>query len=148
MSVRAKRAGRSAVQFQPLGDLVDLLALSVQAEADEIERIRGHRSDRGAVVHVIAGCEQFFGIEMRPDAALLRPLEHGPELRVARRKDQDGLADQWPVEAAGAIPVGLAREFQRGSDEPAGEEAGDIEFLPGCEIIANHDGDLGIVTHG
>lgn len=136
------------MQLQPLDDLVDLLALGMEPKADEIERIRRHRRDGGAVVAIIAGCEQFFGIEMRPDTALLCPLQHVRKLGTARGEDQDRLADQGPVEAAGRILIRFACEFGGGSDEPAGEEACDIEFLPGCEIIANHDGDLGIVTHG
>ena len=83
----------------------------MEPEADEVERIRRHRRNGGAIVDIVAGREQFFRIEMRPDATLLRPLQYGPELRGARREEQDGLADQRSVEAAGRIVIGFASKF-------------------------------------
>ena len=63
-------------------------------------------------------------------------------------KDEDGLTDERPVAHPGGVDVAFADDLRIRSGQPAGQEAGDVEFLPGREILAHHDGDLGVEAHG
>jgi hypothetical protein len=74
-------------------------------------------------------------------------MERSGEFRSRRRVDQDRLADKGAIGLSRDIDVALTREFRRGSDKPAGQEAGDIEFLPGREIFAHHNGNFRLEAH-
>ena len=133
---------------QAIGDLVDLLPVPIKAEPGEVERIGLDRRDRGAVVGVVVGGEELAGVYRGPQSTLPGAAERSCELLARRREDQDRLTNQRTIGLAGGVEVALAGEFGIGSDQPARQEAGDVEFLPGREIVAHHDGDLGLEAHG
>jgi hypothetical protein len=64
------------MQLQPLDRLVDGLALAMESEADEVERVGRDRLDRGAVGLVMAGGEKLAGVERRPQAGLVGAAQH------------------------------------------------------------------------
>lgn len=135
------------MQRQALRDLVDLLALPMKAKSDEVESLRGDRGDRGAVGGVMAGGEELLRVERRRQPALERAPKRPLKLFRRSREDEDGLPDEPAIDLPGCVDIGFAGELRIGSDEPAGQETGDIEFLPACEIIPHRDGDLGIEAH-
>jgi len=135
------------MQRQALRHLVDLLALAMQREPREIERFGRNSRDRGAIVGVVARREKALRVKRRPQTALERTLEHFRKLIGRGRKHEDRLPDERAIDLPGCVDIGLPGKPGIGSDQPARQETGDIEFLPGGEIISNHDGDLGIEAH-
>ena len=135
------------MQREAFGDLIDVLAVAMQAEAHEIERLSRHTGDRGAVGGVMAGGEELLCVERRRQPALDRAPKRPLKLFRRSREDEDGLPDEPAIDLPGCVDIGFAGELRIGSDEPAGQETGDVEFLPACEIIPHRDGDLGIEAH-
>lgn len=117
-------------------------------ETDEVEIGGGNRRHRGAVVGIVAGREQIAGIERTIDTVLDGAGQALPQLRSAGREDQDRLADERSVAAPRRVLVARAREFGIGSDEAAGQEAGDVQFLPDGKVVAHDEGDLGVEAPG
>jgi len=46
------------MKLQALGDLVDLLAIGIECDANQVQAIAGNRRDRGAIINVVVGREQ------------------------------------------------------------------------------------------
>ena len=105
------------------------------------------RGDRGAVGGIMAGGEELFRVKRRRQPALERAPKHPPQLLGRGREDEDGLPHEPAIDLPGCVDIAFARELWIGSDKPARQETGDVEFLPACEIISHHDGDLGIEAH-
>src|SRR5260370_21956121 len=66
---------RSGMQPQALRDLVDLLAVGVQAKADEVERLGRDPCHRAAIVAIVARGEELARVDRRQEAALERPAQ-------------------------------------------------------------------------
>ncbi len=96
----------------------------------------------------MAGGEELAGVERGMQSGLAGTAQGAGEIGRGCREDQDGLADQRAIDLARAVAVGLSAEFGRGGDEPARQEAGDIELLPGGELFVDDDGNLGVEAHG
>src|SRR5258708_15959929 len=141
-------SGGSRMELQPFGDLVDLLALGVQRQAEQMERVGRDGGYCGPVVAVVPGGEQLACVDRDGQVALRRALERGAQLGAGGGEDEDRLADKRPVSAAGGIDIALAGELRIYSDEPAREETGDVELLPDCQLVADDNGDLGVGAHG
>ena len=135
------------MQREILRDLVDLLAIPMKSKAHKIERIRRHAGDSGTIVGIVARDEELARIERRRKPTLERATQRPSKLVGRGREDENRLPDEPAVGLSRCIGIAFAGEFGVISDEPAGEEAGGVEFLPGREIVAHHDGDLGIEAH-
>lgn len=135
------------MQFQPLDRLVDGLAVAVQRDADEVERIRGDSLDRGAIGFVMAGREQLPRVERGRQPGFASPPQDAGEVGGGRGEDQDRLAHQRTIDLAGAVAVSLPTEVRCGGDQSARQEGGDIELLPGGELVMDDDGNLGVEAH-
>ena len=135
------------MQLQSLDRFVDSLALAMQGEADEIERVGRDRLDRGAVGFVMAGGEEFAGVERGAQARFAGSAQHAGKVGGGRGEDQHRLTDQRPIDLARAVAVSFAAKFGRGGDEPTREEAGDVELLPAGKLLVDDDGNLGVEAH-
>ena len=141
-------ATASGMELQALRDLVDVLALGVDGEPDEVEAVGRHRRDGGAIGDVVAGGEQLARVDRRLQPTLAAAPQRPREILAGGREDQDGLPHEGPIAPAGRIPIALAGQLRIGSDQAAGQEAGDVQLLPDGEVVADDDGDLGGEDHG
>ena len=96
---------------------------------------------------VVARREQLERVDRGREAAVQRAAQRSRQLGPRSLEDQDRLPDERAVAGARGIDIALARELGMTTDEPAAQEAGDVEFLPVCEIIAHGDGEFGIEAH-
>lgn len=135
------------MQLQPLDRLVDCFALAMEGEPDEIERVGRDRLDCGAVGFVMSGGEEFAGIERGAQARLAGTAHHAGEIGRGGGEDQHRLADQRAIDLGRAVAVGFPTELGGSGDEPAREEAGDVELLPDGELLVDDDGNLGVEAH-
>lgn len=135
------------MQLQPLDRLVDGLALAVQSEADKIERFGRDRFDRSAIGFVMSGGEELARVERRVQVRLAGTAQRAGQFGGGGSEDQHGLADQRAIDLPRAVAVGFSAEFGGGCDEPAREEAGDVELLPAGELLVDDDGNLGVEAH-
>ncbi len=135
------------MQRQALRGLIDLLAVAVKAKADDVESLGRDRSDRRPVGGVMAGGEELLRVKRRRQPALESAPKRPLKLFRRSRQDEDGLSDEPAIDLPGCVNIGFPGELRMRSDEPAGQEASDVQFLPAREIISHHDGDLGIEAH-
>lgn len=115
------QSGRNLwMKRQAIRDLVDLLAIRIKADADEIESIGMDRRDRGAVIGVVAGGKQIPGVNRGLQSTLDRATQRSRELLSRSSEDQDRLPNQRAVGLARSVAVALSGEFRIESDLPAG----------------------------
>ena len=115
------QSGRNLwMKRQAIRDLVDLLAIRIKADADEIESIGMDRRDRGAVIGVVAGGKQIPGVNRGLQSTLDRATQRSRELLSRSSEDQDRLPNQRAVGLARSVAVALPGEFRIESDLPAG----------------------------
>ena len=138
----------SAVKLQAVDDLVDDLALGAQRNTHQIELGARNRLHHLAVRGIVAGLEHVLGVDRRHHAARQRAVERARQRGTVGAIDQDRLADQPQVFRARAVFIGLADAFRICRGDAAGEERRDVELLPGFEIGADDDGDLGVELQG
>lgn len=136
--------GALGVALQSSKDLVGLAVRGADREADEVEGLGADGLDRGAVLVVVAGREQV----VRVDRELGFTFERAPvglaQRLGARLVDEDRLAQHRQVlDTVGVLVVRPDRALGPGGGDPGHQERGDVEPLPGGEVVAHDDGDLG-----
>src|SRR5690606_41792145 len=62
--------------------------------------------------------------------------------------DQDGLPEHRHVGVARRVLVRFADDLREAARDGAREEGGDVQPLPGGQVVADHDPDLGVEAHG
>ena len=137
------------MEYEAFHYSVDIPAIAVESQADQIEGIRSDGSDRAAIVLVVVCVKQSLRKDRRSQATLECSPQSCTESLLRSAENHDGLTDQLAVRAAGRINVAFSCKLRVGSDKPPGQETGDIQFLPNREIISNDNCNLGIeVAHG
>lgn len=136
------------MKLQALDHLVDEFALGMKGKPGEVEAVGCDRGDRGAIVDIIESPEQVARKDRRQDAAVARPVQAARELFLCRGKDQDRLAHQRSIGAAGSVAIALAHDLRVASGKAATQKGGDIQFLPGSEVLPHDNGDLSVEGHG
>ena len=122
---------------------VGIAVRRAQRDTDEVEVAGCDRADRGAVVLVVAGREHLVRVDRERDAAALGALAHGLELRGAGLEHEHRLHEQRQVALVVGVEVVLADRGGAGvRGHAADQERGDVQPLPGGEVVANHDRDL------
>jgi AraC-like DNA-binding protein len=127
-----------------LDDLVHRVAGAVDGQPDQIELGAGHGGDGGPVVGVVAGLEQLGGEDRHR-----QPPAHGPLVRLLQHggvtlEHQRRLAEHGRVGGGVGVGVGLADQLRVGGGDAAGEEDGHVQALPRQQVVAQHQGDLGL----
>jgi hypothetical protein len=135
------------VQRRALHDLVDGVARAVHRHPDEVEVGAPDGRDDRSVGLVVPGREHVGGEHRGRHPAPDRALAHRRDDLPAALEHQHRLAEQRQVGRAVRVRVGLAEQVRVRRDA-AGEERGDVEPLPGREVVADDHGDLGLEAHG
>lgn len=63
---------------------------------------------------------------------------------LIRGEDHDWLDRHGIVDMTNRIPIWFADDGWCLGNDAAGQEGGDVQLLPGCEVIADNDCDLGV----
>ena len=136
------------MKLQPVCDLVDLLAIRMQSDANELKSLSRNCLYRSPVVSIVVGDKQAACVDGWGQPALICATQSSRKLMARRRIDQDRLPNERAVSPTGCIDIGFTRKFRASSNKPSCQEASDIESLPHDEIIAYNYHDLGIEAHG
>lgn len=137
----------SAMQRKAFQNLVDEPALGGETESDEIERIAGNRGDRRAVVDIVVCAEERLRIDRGRNPAVERAPPRAGQAVGIGCEDEHRRADQGRVMNPVGVAVGLAGQRRIPPDQPARKEAGDVQLLPGLEILTHDNGDFRILWH-
>jgi hypothetical protein len=153
-ALRALRWGRaftpagSAVEFQPIDDFVDHLALCAHGDPDEIEVRTRDRLHHLAVGRVMRRSEHVLGIERRRHFARQRPSQRARQRCAVGAIDQDRLADEREISGAGTVFIGATDTGGKGGGNAAGEKMRRLSASAmALEIGPDHDRNLGVELH-
>jgi hypothetical protein len=95
----------------------------------------------------MAGREHLLGIEREGQVALPQPLMRPGQILAGAAEDHDRLAEHGQRAVAAAIFIGLADQLRRRAGDRTGEKGGDVQLLPGRQVEAQRNGDLGLEAH-
>jgi NAD(P)-dependent dehydrogenase (short-subunit alcohol dehydrogenase family) len=125
-------------------DLVGRAVGRTDRHADQVEVLGRDRPHGRAVLVVVARAEQLVGVDRDLGLALERAPVRLPERVRAGLEHEHGLAQHGQVADAVRVLV-LRPDGPLGArgDDAAHQERGDVEPLPGGEVVADDDGDLG-----
>ena len=136
------------MKLQPICDLIDLLAIRMQSDANELKSLGRNCPYRSPVVSIVVSDKQTACVDGWGQPALICATQSSRKLMARRRIDQDRLPHERAVRPAGCINIRLTGEPRASSNKPSCQEASDVESLPHYEIIAYNYSDLGIEAHG
>jgi hypothetical protein len=135
------------VEPQAAEDLVHHAPLVVQGEPNQPQRVGGNRCDRGPVVGIVVGAEQLLGEDAQAHLVGDRAGVRGGELLGGPDEHQHGLDEHGQVLATGAVLVRLADDLVAAGGHRPRQERGHVQLLPGRQVVADDDGELGVEAH-
>ena len=146
----------SGVQAGALEDLVDGVLRAVRAMPTRSRSAPATAATTAAVVGVVTGREHLLSCRSRSGSrAGARGSSVSAESSALPSNTSTGTPSRLQVLLAVGVLVRRADEFRMGRRDAADQERGDVEPLPGLEVVAHDDGDLGrerrgqrIVGHG
>src|SRR5690606_31736302 len=142
------RARDSRMHPRPLEHLVHRVPRAVHREADQVQVGGADGADRRAVGLVVAGGEQVAG-EDGPGQGAGEDAGVGGAQRLLRAlEDQHRLAEHRQVADPVRVLVGLPDHLGVLAAQAADQERGDVEALPGLQVVAQQDGDLRVEAWG
>ena len=106
------------MKLQPICDLIDLLAIRMQSDANELKSLGRNCLYRSPVVSIVVSDKQTAGVDGWGQPALICATQSSCKLMARRRIDQDRLPNERAVSPAGCIDIGLTGEPWASSNLP------------------------------
>ena len=142
-SPRCRRRPQGCIRA-PLTTLSTALRGPCTAKPTRSRSSRGPAPTAARLSASLPGREQVGG-EHRRAAARGRGRDRARRANVSvAGEDHHRLAEHRQVGGAVGVGVGLADQLGGRRGDPADEEGGDVQGLPGGEVVAQQDGDLGV----
>ena len=97
----------------------------------------------GMVRVVMPGREHLFDVQPMRHGAIQGAAVDGFQRIGTGGQDDDRLHAKAVIAVRLGVLIWLADDLGRGAHDPAHQEGGDVQLLPGREVVADDDGDLG-----